>query len=240
MKAIYKPKGKAEEYAPWACNLYRGCTHGCLYCYAPSVLRMNRQEFHTGMVARPVFEALAKEAPKHAQEHPGEPVLLCFTSDPYPHGGEHAPTHHAIGTLVDAGVPVHVLTKGGCAATNDFDLLARVPGSAFATTITTMHSEQAARWEPGAATPMARLFSLRIAKSRGLRTWLSLEPVIDHEAALEVIRRAAPFVDEFRVGKLNYHPRSKEIDWPAFREEAVALLEHLGQPYYIKKDLREA
>ena len=34
IRAIYTPKGPALEYAPLACNLYRGCAHGCLYCYA--------------------------------------------------------------------------------------------------------------------------------------------------------------------------------------------------------------
>ena len=32
-KAIYNPKGKAGEYAPWACNFYTGCSNDCEYCY---------------------------------------------------------------------------------------------------------------------------------------------------------------------------------------------------------------
>ena len=36
MSIIYEPKGKAREYSPLAVNLYRGCSHGCLYCYANS------------------------------------------------------------------------------------------------------------------------------------------------------------------------------------------------------------
>jgi DNA repair photolyase len=46
MKAIYEPSGKAKEYGNLACNLYKGCGHKCSYCYAPSVLRMDRQEFY--------------------------------------------------------------------------------------------------------------------------------------------------------------------------------------------------
>jgi hypothetical protein len=49
MKIIYEPRGAAREYSPLAANLYRGCIHGCKYCYAPACLRLpadRRAEFH--------------------------------------------------------------------------------------------------------------------------------------------------------------------------------------------------
>ena len=46
MDVIYEPRGAALEYSPLACNLRKGCTHGCLYCYAPACLRMAPEEFH--------------------------------------------------------------------------------------------------------------------------------------------------------------------------------------------------
>ena len=36
MPIIYEPRGKAAEYSPLAANLYAGCGHGWLYCYAPA------------------------------------------------------------------------------------------------------------------------------------------------------------------------------------------------------------
>jgi hypothetical protein len=44
-------------------------------------------------------------------------------------------------------------------------------------------------------------------------------------------------VDKYKVGKLNYHKREKEIDWSMFAKEAVALLNKYNKDYYIKKDL---
>jgi hypothetical protein len=38
---IYAPKGQAGEYAPYALNLYRGCGHGCAYCYVPNVTKQD-------------------------------------------------------------------------------------------------------------------------------------------------------------------------------------------------------
>ena len=62
----------------------------------------------------------------------------------------------------------------------------------------------------------------------GVPTWVSLEPVIDPAASLEIIRQTHKFVDLFKVGKLNYHQHAKTIDWRSFAIEAVELLKSLG------------
>jgi DNA repair photolyase len=52
MNVIYQPKGRAREYAPLACNLYMGCTHGCKYCYAPACMHKKPEEWHQAARAR--------------------------------------------------------------------------------------------------------------------------------------------------------------------------------------------
>lgn len=47
MKPIYEPKGAAKEYGDYAINIYTGCPHRCYYCFAPNVLRKDREQFHT-------------------------------------------------------------------------------------------------------------------------------------------------------------------------------------------------
>jgi DNA repair photolyase len=68
------------------------------------------------------------------------------------------------------------------------------------------------RWEPGAALPEEKINSLRRAHEKGIKTWVSLEPVLYPEITLEIIRRTYGFVDEFKVGTLNYHSHAKNID----------------------------
>jgi hypothetical protein len=46
MAVRYEPKGMALQYAALACNLYRGCQHGCRYCFAPNCLFMPLERFH--------------------------------------------------------------------------------------------------------------------------------------------------------------------------------------------------
>lgn len=78
----------------------------------------------------------------------------------------------------------------------------------------------------------------RKAHENGIRTWVSLEPVLYPETTLEIIRQTHVFVDEFKVGTLNYHPHLKNIDWRRFAVQAERLLQQLGCHYYLKEDLR--
>lgn len=129
-----------------------------------------------------------------------------------------------------------ILTKGGRRAERDFDLLTR--NDWFGVTLTNTDVKLSLKWEPGAALPEERISSLRKAHEQGIQTWVSLEPVLYHETALEIIKQTYTFVDKFKVGVLNYHPHSKMTDWHKFAVEVKHLLDDLGCNYYLKNDLR--
>jgi len=243
---IYEPAGRAREYAPLALNLYNGCAHGCTYCYAPAACRKDRADFHARPVPRvdviaKLERELAKDIEVGMQRMNGQkdPVLLCFTCDPYqPLAAETNVTRRAIELLHEYGYPVHILTKGGTRAVPDFDLLGTHDHDAFASTLTFLARADSEQWEPHAALPADRLEAIALADARGIATWVSLEPVIDPEQSLEIIRRTYEHVDLFKVGTLNHYKLAATIDWRAFARQAVDLLEKLGARYYIKKDLR--
>ena len=235
MSVLYQPAGKALEYSERAVNLYRGCAHGCAYCYAPNVLRMGRDEFRA-VVPRPgVLAQLKKDCLKDR----GRDVLLCFTCDPYPPDEvEQGTTRKAIEILQMAGHRVTVLTKAGTRAVRDFDLLHL--GGRFASTLTFLDDERSRLWEPGAALPGDRLEALQEAHRRDIPTWVSLEPVLDPESALAIIELTHSYVDLYKVGRWNYDPRSNTIDWKLFGHQIETLLKSLGKRYLIKADLRKA
>lgn len=235
MGVIYMPKGKAQEYSDLALNLYTGCSHGCHYCYSPLVLKRDRVEFHANVHPRKdILKKIAKEAPLHT----GKEVFLCFTCDPYGPEMDTMTTRDAIRILHNAGVGVNILTKGGLRLLRDIDLLIDNPElSKVGATLTFDNVEDSIAWEPHAAVPSQRLDMLNHAHDYGIPTWASLEPVIDPKQTLELIRKSAPFVDHYKVGRWNYDKRANEIDWAKFLREVTALLESLGKDYYIKKDL---
>lgn len=239
MQIIYEPKGRAYEYGELAANLYRGCGHGCLYCYAPAATFTDRTRFYQAPAPRKgLLDKLRADARSaQAQAQAGTPILLSFTSDPYqPLDVETGLTRDAIAILKGAGWSVSILSKGGARATRDFDLLG--PGDQVGASLTFIDPAQSLEWEPGAALPADRLAYLLAAHEKGLRTWASLEPVIDPAQSLELIDLSAPYVDMYKVGKLNHHPLSKAIDWRAFALAAVSRLEALGKAHYVKRDLQ--
>lgn len=247
---IYTPSGRAGEYASLACNLFRGCDHRCVYCYAPDVIHMQRDAFHVpayrdGLLAnlaksaearcrqRLPADSLFEQAPKTADNRD---ILLCFTTDPYQaFDVDTAITREAITILHRYGFTVTTLTKGGSRALRDIDLF--TPADTFASTLTLLDDDLSREWEPNAALPEDRIATLQAFHARGIPTWVSLEPVIDPDAAVEIVRRCAGFVDMWKVGTLNYHPHGKTIDWQAFARRIAATLDAHGARYLLKDDL---
>jgi DNA repair photolyase len=234
-RIIYEPKGRAGEYAELGTNLYRGCTHGCTYCYAPTQLHMSRPVFHSQ--AAPKKDAL-RRLERDAKKLAGDPrpVLLCFTCEPYG-PGDTTTTREAIQILHRHDLRVTVLTKGGTRALRDLDLFG--DGDSYAATLTTLDDAMSLVWEPNAPLQADRVQALREFHDAGIKTWVSLEPVIDPDAALRVIEETYMFVDLFKLGTLNYHKHAKDIDWRDYASKVTTLLDRLGKDYLLKKELRK-
>jgi hypothetical protein len=113
---LYRPTGQAGEYASLATNPYRGCGHGCVYCYVPTkILRMKDHiEFDKGAVERPGYiDALRKDAAKWRAAGVTEQVMLCFSTDPYHNGliDDTSLTRASIEVLQEHGFGICTLTK---------------------------------------------------------------------------------------------------------------------------------
>jgi DNA repair photolyase len=222
MKPIYEPKGKAKEYGDYALNIYTGCPHRCFYCFAPSVLRRDREKFHSDVRPR---ENIVEETRKQLEKEQitGKLIHLCFTCDPYPTGYDTTSTREIIALLKAYGNHVQILTKGD--GTRDFDLLDENDWYGITLDGKTVIS---------AGCPP--IFQIRRAKEHGIKTWVSFEPVLDDVRVLWLIEAMAPMMDKVKIGKLNYH--QSDINWKTFGHEAERLCRQYGLDYYIKDSLR--
>lgn len=222
MKPIYEPKGKAKEYGDLAINIYTGCPHRCYYCFAPNVLHKDREQFHTCIEPRKnIVEEVKKQLEK--EQIKGKLIHLCFTCDPYPVGYDTTPTREIIKAIKESGNNVQILTKGD--GTRDFDLLDE--NDWYGITLDGIKTE----------TERDRLNSLAEAHSRGIKTWVSFEPVTNEREFFIGLHCVQFVADKVKIGKLNYY--QSNINWKEFGEKAEALCKKLGIEYYIKDSLRE-
>lgn len=240
MKPIYEPKGAAKEYGDYALNIYMGCPHRCYYCFAPGVLHRDKEQFHSHVEPRP---GIVDETRKQIErEHiTGKLIHLCFTCDPYPTGYDSSATREIIKLLKESGNHVQILTKGD--GSRDFDLLDGedwygITVSSFAQKDTMTENGIMPRCphEPRAINPYFRIARAEAARRKGIKTWISLEPVVDADV-LETFACFADAFDKVKIGKLNYHPSN--INWKEFGMKAESLCQKLGVEYYIKDSLRK-
>ena len=225
MKPIYIPSGKAKEYGDYALNIYTGCPHRCFYCFAPNVLHRDRQQFHEVVEPR---KDIVEETRRQIEREgiAGKLIHLCFTCDPYPHGYDTTVTREIISLLKSTGNNVQILTKGD--GSRDFDLLG--PEDWYGITLDGIGNGRNPLWK-------SRVDALAEAHSKGIKTWVSFEPVTNERQFFIELHLVSLMVDKVKIGKLNYHP--SDIDWKAFGEKAEALCKSLGIDYYIKDGLRE-
>jgi len=253
MRAIYTPDGAAWEYSPLALNIYKGCAHGCRYCFARTIGRSCSMEEWTKDepdIKKDLFPSLEKDCKELAGCR--VPVLLCFTSDPYqPTEAIARVTRKVLETFQEHDMSAVILTKGDALAQRDFDILTKMRNSQFAVSLTGND-----KYEPNAGSTDLRLKNLKAAIESGLVTWTSFEPVLNTDEALrlmEVVHELG--TDQIRIGKLNikkmYDDHLKEmkeledsVDWPKFREDVRALMARLGRTegrgFILKKDLLNA
>ena len=170
---IYAPRGQAGEYAPLAGNPYRGCGHGCAYCYVPKVIKMSRTDFDAGATPRQNYLAkLRKDAAKYKALEIKEQVMFSFTTDVY-NPFDTSLTRPAIEILIEHGLGFCVLTKAGTRAWCDHDLY-RPDRDAFASTLTSLDERFSKKWERNAAPPSDRIDALKAFHERGGSRTLSL------------------------------------------------------------------
>ena len=172
-------------------NPYRGCEHGCAYCYARTYheyLGMSAGlDFETRiLVKEDAPELLCAELGRPGYEP--RPVDLCGVTDPYQPVERHLElTRRCLEVLVEHRHPVLVVTKNAM-VTRDLDLLGELAGLGAVqvwVSCVTLDSELAARLEPRTSQPRGRLAAIRRLTEGGVPCGVMLAPVIpgltDHE-----------------------------------------------------------
>jgi DNA repair photolyase len=181
-------------------NPYRGCEHGCVYCYArPAHAYVDLSpglDFETRLFYKPqAAELLRREIT--APGYQCRAIALGANTDPYqPIERRYAITRSILETLSEFDHPVTIVTKGAALIRRDIELLADMARRhlvSVAISLTTLDSKLKRTLEPRAASSSARLAAMRMLADAGVPVAVMLAPIIpaltDHE--LESLIEAA-------------------------------------------------
>ena len=173
-----------DIYFDYGLNPYRGCEHGCVYCYArPSHSFLGLSpglDFETKIIAKSnLAEVLAREL--QTKSYVPKLIALGTVTDGYqPIERELKITRSALQVLHDCHHPVAIVTKGS-GVERDIDLLAPMAARKLAAvyvTITSLDGELCRKLEPRAAAPHRRLRTIRTLVDAGVPVGVSVAPQI--------------------------------------------------------------
>jgi DNA repair photolyase len=172
-------------------NPYRGCEHGCVYCFArPAHAFVNLSpglDFETRLFFKQDAAARLREELSRPR-YRCSPIALGTNTDPYqPIERQYRVTRSLLELMLECGHPVSIVTKSTLVL-RDLDLLAALAQRNLARvylSVTTLDDDLKRRMEPRAASPGARLAAIRKLDDAGIPTGVMYAPVIpainDHE-----------------------------------------------------------
>ncbi len=180
-------------------NPYRGCEHGCVYCYArPTHAFMGLspgRDFESKIFIKPNAAALLREE-LTAPNYVARTIALGANTDCYqPIERKHRITRSVIEVLAEFKHPLGIVTKSSLVL-RDLDVLQVLAEQNLvkvAISITTLDNELARSMEPRASTPAKRLAAMEILSNAGIPTVVMVGPVIPglNDSEIEKILTAA-------------------------------------------------
>ena len=206
-------------------NPYRGCEHGCIYCYA----RPNHS--YVGLSPGLDFESRlfaktnAAELLRHelsARGYRCDPIAIGTVTDAYqPIEREYRITRQLLEVLSECSHPVSLITKSSLIE-RDIDLLAPMARKGMVMvniTLTTLDPGLASSWEPRAAAPWRRLETIRRLSEAGIPVGVSVSPIApfinepELEKVLEAAQQAGARSAHYIVLRLPWELKDVFSDW---------------------------
>jgi DNA repair photolyase len=180
--ALNPVKGMPFE---WTLNPYRGCTHGCHYCFARRYhkqFELDAGDSFTSVILVKInfVEVLARELARESWNRETS-IALGTATDPYqPIEGHYTLTRQVVAELAAARTPFGLITKGPMVM-RDVDVLQQASRASRVTVCVSVPSVDEDAWrrlEPGTAHPRQRLRAVRVLNRAGIRAGVLMAPLV--------------------------------------------------------------
>ena len=206
-------------------NAYRGCQHGCIYCYArPTHEYLGLSaglDFETKIVVKENAAELLRQELSRPNYRPA-PLALGANTDPYqPLEQKEQVTRQILEVLAEFKHPVMITTKGSLIV-RDIDLLASMASKNLVSvmiSIATLEPEIARRMEPKAAAPMRRMAIIRQLSEAGIPTGVIVAPIIpalndkDIEIILHFAKESGACMASYVFLRLPHGVKDLFVEW---------------------------
>ena len=158
----------------YSLNPYYGCQHGCVYCYVPNVLRVEREDWGKFVnIRRNMPKVLSKELRNKRKGVVG----ISTVTDPYqPLEKKFKLTRYCLQELLKHDFPICVQTKSDLVL-RDIDLISKFSDAEVGITITTLNDNERALLEPNSSSIQKRLFALKKLKEADIKTYVFFGPI---------------------------------------------------------------
>lgn len=182
-------------------NPYRGCEHGCVYCFArPTHAYLGLSpglDFETKLFWKPEAASLLRKQLSSKSYHP-EPIVIGTSTDPYqPVDREKKLTRSIIEVLADCQHPFSLITKSAL-VTRDIDLIAPMAAknrASVAVSVTSLDHRLSNLLEPRASAPHRRLDAIRKLSEAGIPVTVLCAPIIPGLNDMEIEKLVAACKD---------------------------------------------
>jgi len=209
----------------WTLNPYRGCEHGCIYCFArPYHEYLGFScglDFETKLMAKPDAPRLLRQELASPNWKP-EPIVMSAITDIYqPIEHKMRIARQCLEVMAECGQPVTTMTKSALVL-RDTDLWQRLAGmNAGRVTITlvTLDADLAQKLEPRASSPAGRLRAIRELTAAGIPVSVNIAPIIpgltdvELPRILEAISEAGARRAAWVLLRLPYQLKDLFLDW---------------------------
>lgn len=224
-KIIHPVQAESDVPFDWTVNPYRGCEHGCVYCYARPYHEFlgysSGLDFETKLIAKHDAPELLRRELANPKWR-GEPIVMSAITDVYqPIEAKLQLTRKCLEIMAAANQPVSTMTKGALVL-RDLDLwqqLAAKQAGRVTVTLVTLDDALAKLLEPRAASPARRLRMIRELRDAGVPTAVNVAPVIpgltdvEVPAILEAVADAGATMAGWVLLRLPYQLKAVFLDW---------------------------
>lgn len=258
-KCLYTPGGAAREYAAVGCNFYRGCPFQCSYCYnrkgltakvnglsyalledgfsKPSHRPKKYQDMVATDYALTVFKGEVEKWLDHLLQYG---IFFSFSTDPLSPDAVMLTTSAAF-YAAQKGIDVKILTKNAGATSAIFrPFMNNKFNSHIAIGFTLTGRDDIEPYAPGNA---QRIETLKLLHQWGLKTFVSIEPIVDFDSSWKMIEETAGYADQHLIGlmsnrKANGFEPYELSQCNAFLHKTALLAMDKGMKVYWKESIR--